>query len=354
MTTVNLLCTYYLHGLDGSEKDFQKLKGKVEETFNALFSSPKENSSIVNLNYGYCSGNNAHRKSHAEFSVLSEISFKELAQFLEEKVLDSFKKDHEEKINFETVQHYHLYFSIVGHSLGGLISKGVIKSIFSKFEKDNTTYDNYFEYLKQKYSFLSDIKPCSFITLSSPHLGSLTGKESGAISKRIIRFGSNFVCKFLAGSIGKVFLYRDAKGDEKPVLIKLCEKDYMDTYMKFPNRTLIGCIRHDIPVKFSTAMGSIDMPLPEYEKNHLLIENNTPDTNILSYSGYDDVLLEYYQKEIFNEKVSKDMYSSSTLNIPPPNIDQQIKDGLERLKKKDNKDITNKKYEKIDKNNKTK
>jgi len=344
MTTVNLLCTYYLHGLDGSQEDFQRIKAKVQETFNTVFNKSKENSNVFNLNYGHCSEKNSHKKSREEFQVLVETSFKELNMFLEETVLDKFKTDNEKEINFENVQQYNLYFSIVGHSLGGLISRGVIKAIFSKFEKDNIQYENYFEYLKQKYTFLNNIKPCSFIALSSPHLGTVTGNELGDISARIMKFCSSFFCKHLSGKIGKTFIYKDGKDNEKPVLIKLCEKEYTNTYAKFPNRTLVACIRHDIPVKFSSAMASLDMPLYEYKKNHLLIDNDTSDTKILSYSGYEGETLNYYQKEILNEKVSKDMFYVNTLNLQPPNIDQQIKDGLEKLKNKKIKNLTTENY----------
>jgi len=344
MSIVNLLCTYYLHGLDGAENDFLNIKTKVEETFNVLFNISKENNNVVNLHYGYCSKDNERKKSHAEFGKLVEISFKELNKFLEDIVLDNFKENTKEKINVDQVQ-CHVYFSIVGHSLGGLILKGVVKSIFSKFEKDEIQYENYFEYLKQKYSFIHDIQPCSFITLSSPHLGTMTSHESGGISKRFMKFGSKFFCRYLSGPIGKIFMYEDATKDhEKPILIQLCEKEYMTTYEKFPNRTLVACIRHDIPVKYSSAMGDLEMPLYEYQEKHLLIEKDQADTKILSYSGYESEALKYYQKELFNEVISKDMYVSDTLYLPLPNIDEQIKKGLEKLNLKENVDSIKESY----------
>eukprot|EP00833_Pecoramyces_ruminatium_P018508 jgi/Orpsp1_1/1192540/evm.model.d7180000094079.1 len=355
MTIINILCCYYLHGLDGSEKDFQSIKAKVEEIFNLLFLKANDSNDIKNFHFGYCSKDNSNMKSHSELKVLVDKSFKELDNFLINTALINFEKDNQEKYNnFENIQ-CNLYFSIIGHSLGGLISRGVVKKIYSEFEKENVKYENYFEYLKNKFRFISSIKPCSFLTLSTPHLGSLISNESGGLFKSGVKSAIRTYCGYFSGSIGKTFIYKDGNKNEKPGIIQLCQKEYMDTYAKFPNRTLIGCVRNDIPVKICSAMGSISHPLPKYEEEKLLVDESKSDTRICSYSGYNKgEELEYYQKEIFNERVSKNMYYNDTKLLSSPNIDEEIKIGLEKInweknnQSKSNENITVPKYEEMD------
>ncbi|KAG4095630.1 hypothetical protein H8356DRAFT_996592 [Neocallimastix lanati (nom. inval.)] len=354
MTSINILCCYYLHGLDGSEKDFQCIKSKVKENFNLLFQEANKSNNIKNYHYGYCSNDNANLKSHAELKVMVDKSFNELNNFLENIVLSNFKNDYQKEYNnFENIP-CNLYFSIIGHSLGGLISRGLAKKIYSEFEKDDSKFENYFEYLKKKFTFISTINPCSFLTLSTPHLGSLVNNENGGLIKFSMKTFSRTYCNFLSGSIGKTFIYKDNK-NKKPGLIELCQKEYMDAYAKFPNRTLIGCVRNDIPVKICSAMGSIHHPLPEYEEEKLLVDNSKSDTRICSYSGYNEgEELEYYQKEIFNENSSKNMFYNNTKLLPPPNIDKEIEEGLEKIKSnkdnksKSNENVTPPKYEEMD------
>ncbi|OUM61583.1 hypothetical protein PIROE2DRAFT_62412 [Piromyces sp. E2] len=287
----------------------------------------------MNFHYGYCSNDNATLRTHFEFKVLVDKSFKELQRFLEDNALSNFKKENQEKFNnFENIP-CNLYFSIIGHSLGGLISRDVVKHLYSTFEKENVQYENYMEYIKKKFPFITSIKPCTFLTLSTPHLGSLACNESGSIFKFVEKTAVRMYCNMLSGRIGKVFTYRDAKGDEKPTLIRLSQKEYMDVYKKFPNRTLVGCIRHDIPVKFCSAMGNLEHPIQEYDEEQLLIDESKgkADTRICSYAGYEGQELEYYRKEIFNESVSKNMYYRDTRHLPSPDIEEQIKTGLKKI-----------------------
>jgi len=332
MTTINILCCYYVHGLDGSNRDFKRMKEKVESLFSSLFTSDNsQNKNVINVHYGYCSNDNAFWKTHFHFDNLVEKSFNELTRFMEEQALASFQKDYEEKYQKlgGDIQ-CNLYFSLIGHSLGGIISRDVAYRIFSSYEKDNVTYDSYFDYLKQKFTFLTAIKPCSFMTLSSPHMGSLARNESGGIIKTGEKTAVRMYCNWLSGSIGKLFTYKDAKPGKKPSLIRLSQNEYMECFGRFPNRTIVGCVRFDIPVKFCSAMGDIHHPVNEYADDHILVED---DTRICSFAGYEGEDLEYYKKEIFNETVSKKMYYPDTKHLPSPDIDEEIKVGLEKIKK---------------------
>jgi len=190
--------------------------------------------------------------------------------------------------------------------------------------------------------------------LSAPHLGVMLRSESGQIGPRIFQHISKFFCKHLTGDIGKTFIYRDASSNKegKPTIIQLNDTASIKAYAHFPNRTLMGCIRYDMPVKFSSAMGSIDQPIREFEKNGAMVEEGKVDTRMLFYSGYEEESeLEYYQKELFNEKISKGLfYSTTTQHRPNPDIDEQIRKGLEKLqnKKKNKKeDFSNQKYGKF-------
>lgn len=336
MKNINILCCYYVHGMEGSRRDFLLLKEKVEETFNLLFKNSGNNDNY-NFHYGYCSNDNSLLKTHSEYKLLIKRSFKELNKFLEKKVLIHFKNENEEKFNkFENTQ-CNLYFSIIGHSLGGLISRGVIKQIYSSYKNENVIYENYFDYLKSKFPFVTAIKPCSFMTLASPHLGSRANNESGGLYKNFEKTAYRVYCSqfLLSGNIGKIFIYQDnQENDEKPVLIQLSQKEYMDACGKFPNRTLISCVRHDLPVRFCSTIGNLDHPINQFAEEHILLEDGINDTKICSYSGYEESNLDYYQKEVFNEKVSKNMFYKNTKLLPPPNIDEQIKTALNKINNK--------------------
>jgi len=274
-------------------------------------------------------------KNKEKECLLKENELKEREKMLKEK---------EEKYNkFEGIE-CNIYVSIVGHSLGGLISRGIIKNIFSVYTREEVQYDNYFDYLKKTHSFIHEFKPCSFLTLSSPHLGSIVADASHTkfIHKKIEKVGFRISCDYLLNIIGKEIVFKDDKisnneyyKDGKPVLYQFCEKDYIeDALGRFPNRTLTGFLRYDLQVKYSSALACIENPLEDLmkEKDSIILdESKTVDTRIITISGYNEgPELDYYKSNLYNEKILENFYYDNAKILPLINIDEQIKQNLIR------------------------
>ncbi|KAG4103199.1 hypothetical protein H8356DRAFT_1647346 [Neocallimastix lanati (nom. inval.)] len=351
MKELNILYCYLVHGLDRSKDDYGFIKQRTEELFGKVFEN-QENKEIQNLIYCYCSTSHTGLKSRDHLIVTSRNDFIEFKEFFENTIIKELNDNKEKYNNFEGVK-CNIYISISGHSLGGLISRGLIKNIFSVYTFDNVQYDNYLDYLKKVNSFITDIKPCSFLTLSSPHLGSLVSGASttSSIQKKIEKIGTHVFCDYLISNIGKELVFKDDKiknneyfKDNKPILYQFCEKEYIeDALAKFPNRTLTGFLRYDLQVKYCTAFACIESPLEELkqEKDSIIPdENKTVDTRIIAISGYNDgPEFDYYKKGLYNEKVLEGFYYDNTRILEPPNIDEQIKQNL--IKKGENPDDAN-------------
>jgi len=335
MKRINVLYCYLVHGLERTEEDFKYIKEKTEELFNKTFTSQKD-CEIQNLFYGYCSTSHSGRKSKNHISISSQNDFIEFGDYFENTVIKELKENNEKYNKFEGVE-CNIYISFAGHSLGGVITRGLIKNIFSNYTSDNTQYENYFEYLKKTNSFITDIITCSFLTLSSPHMGSRVAKPSKvkSISKKLEKIGTRFCTDYYFGHAGKELALRDKLIDNnKPVLLQYCEKEYIDALARFPNRTLTGFFRYDLQVKYCSAFACLESPLGDLikEKDSIIFdESQTIDTKIVAISGYNEgPELEYYRKELFNERVLENFYYNDTRILEPPNIDEQIKQNLIR------------------------
>ncbi|OUM61585.1 hypothetical protein PIROE2DRAFT_12365 [Piromyces sp. E2] len=319
MKGLNILYCYLLHGLDRSKEDYEFIKEKTETVFNKVFSNQNESNEIQNLIYGHCSTSHTGTKSRQHLCVTSKNDFIEFSEYFENTILKEIKENEEKYNNFEGVE-CHIYISISGHSLGGLISRGLIKNIFSPYTREDVQYENYFEYLKKKYSFITDIKPCSFLTLSSPHLGSRVAEPAKANNELAVR--------------DELIKNNEYFKDKRPILCQFCDKEYMDALAKFPNRTLTGFLRYDLQVKYCTAFACLESPLNDLMKekdSNVFDERKVVDTKIVAISGYQEGSeIDYYKKELFNERVLKDFYYNDTRYLDSPNIEEQIKQNLKR------------------------
>jgi len=192
----------------------KKFKHGHSSSINVLLNSNIENNIyIINSN---C---NSYIKSHYSIEVLAKNLLNEVKQKLETEIFPSFEKkiiskytnsnendnnselqvnnkeklnetkkikynEEEKKILFEECQ-CNLYISVLGHSLGGLIMRYFIKLLYdtnsninnagSSIENVNDEIYNslsFIDCIKQKHSYIKRIIPCSYISVSSPHLGS--------------------------------------------------------------------------------------------------------------------------------------------------------------------------------------
>jgi len=365
MKKLNVLSCYLIHGLGGENKDFTAVQQNLEKTFEQLFKKDDDNevSNIINC---YRTSANSGMKSTFPLETMFENEFNEYIKYFEDTLIKDLKSNESKYNKFEDVD-CEIYISFSGHSLGGNVARGLITKLYSMYTKDNENYENYFEYIKKEYSFIKAVKPCSYLSLSSPHLGSLvsapneTSKFIKKLEKKVVKSFINIVI----GDVGKQLTFQDDKivsktdnkdtqnnsdttKDKQPSkysLINCCNKESMDALARFPNRTLTAFLRYDLQVKYCSAMGCIETPLPSILENEkdILIDDKTNDTRIVMYSGFEGSELEYYQKELFNEEVSKDFYYKNTKVVPSPDIDDQIKRALinKRKQNEKNKEQTN-------------
>ncbi|OUM63910.1 hypothetical protein PIROE2DRAFT_9439 [Piromyces sp. E2] len=353
MKILNVNLCYLVHCLGGKSSHYDNIKEGVEQLFEKLFLN-SEDKDTKNIVVCYCNEANSGFRCNCALEIMFDNAYKEFIQYFEETFIKNLKKDEDKYNKFEDVK-CNVYLSFSGHSIGGNVSRGLITKIYSKFSKDDEIYDNYFQYIQKKYPFISNVIPCSYISISSPHLGSLVTKNSETDIKYMKRSEKTVVNLFtntLVGDVGKELTFQDEKvkkpkptnntssvkiieySDEKSskhALINHCSKKAMAALGLFPNRTLTAHLRNDVQVKYCSAMGSLHNPYPLIVKNEseLLINDNINDVRLISYSGFGEGEdLEYYQKEVFNEKIAPNFFYSTTKYEPDVNIDEQIKEAL--------------------------
>ncbi|KAG4084886.1 hypothetical protein H8356DRAFT_1435814 [Neocallimastix lanati (nom. inval.)] len=344
MKKLNVLYCYFIHCLGGKKTDFQFVKKQTEETFEKVFIN-KDNEKVSNVISCYCSSVNSGYIAAAKtpLEVMIDNDFMEYTQHFETNFMEELKFYHNKYLQEDKDLELNVYITIVGHSIGGNIARGIITKLYSTFSK-NEIYKNYFEYIKQKNSFISNIQPCSFVSICSPHLGSLTAnsKKSDSFFKKAEKFVVRNACSSVLGGIGKELVFQDNQlkntklpkiheNTSKNLLIDHCNPKAMDALAQFPNRTLFSFLRHDLQVKYCSAMGCLETPLPYLLKKEksLLIPDNQNDIRIVMISGFEKgPELDFYKKELFNEALSKGFYYNNTKIVPSPDIDAQIQRAL--------------------------
>jgi len=412
MKRLNIVSFYFVHGLFASGARFNNVIVNVNELFNKLFKEEKDG--IKNIHSCYSARTNAGRDAIYSLNLMIEKALDEYIYYFEDIFINGLISERKKYKNFKDIECY-IYLSFTCHSLGGNVTRGIIHKLYSPYIRDNQEYENYYEYIKSKYTFITDIIPCSYLTINTPHLGSRVAapKEVGGIGNKLERYFVQRFCNKI-DAIGKelTFLEEEITDEENmednkdieieinsekdssivneedeistsddknknknnnknktnngssqentntskeknknkknkevkikklsdSILMKYCEKGPMDNLARFPNRTLTGLLRNDMMVKYCSALGCIETPIVsmlESEKD-ILIKKKNNDTRIVMYSGYNaGSELEYYKKEIFNDKVSKNFYDNNTKEIISLDIDGQIKNALQSQKKKD-------------------
>jgi len=367
MRKLNVLFVYFVHGLGGDNIDFFNVKIKLEEIFDKLFKCDECDKEVRNKIITFCSNANSGMQSTYPLEIMFENDFNEFTDYFENSLIKTLIRKKNRFNRFIGVD-CNIYVSIVGHSLGGNVARGTITKLYQPYIKNEVTYENFFEYIRKQYFFVTRIVPCSYLSLSSPHLGSNISEpnETTTLIKRIEKKMVKTFCNAVIGDVGKELTFQDEKiktkvneqeddikiGKSKYSLINCCNKESMDALAKFPNRTLTAFLRYDLQVKYCSAMGCIETPLPYLLKNEkeLLIKRN--DSRIVLYSGYNEgPELEFYQRELFNEKISENFFYINTKLVESPDIDDQIKRALADKREKINKK-NNEKLEKASSSNK--
>lgn len=189
-----------VHGLHGSANDFERMVKKMETRKHLLVHSSKANEGIAPTQEGVDAGG------------------KRLAEEIQNLTKDL------------VIQHPKLkYFSIVGHSLGGLFSRYAIGILYE---------NNYFETYK--------LTPKHYISLATPHVGSRRPPRS-YWNKLVC-----FVTRTVFSATGSQLMLED--GDE-PLLLKMTYEDsiFMKALKLFEYKILYANVANDIQVPYSTA-----------------------------------------------------------------------------------------------------
>jgi len=436
MKRLNVVSFYFVHGLFASAARFNNVIVNVNDLFKRLFKEEKDG--IKNIHSCYSAQTNAGRDAIYSLNLMIEKAFDEYIYYFEDILLNGLISRRRKYNNYKDIECF-IYLSFTCHSLGGNVTRGIIHKLYSPYIRDNQEYENYYEYIKSKYTFITDIIPCSYLTINTPHLGSRVAapSEVGGIGNKIERYFVQRFCNKI-DAIGKELTFfeeeitdeenmennkdieieinsekdsslvneedeisisdknknnnknrnnnnnnnnninknknnngsttstttiqedtnsssskeknknknKNKKNKDKDVkikklsdsiLMKYCEKGPMENLARFPNRTLTGLLRNDMMVKYCSALGCIETPLVSMQKNEkdILIKKKNNDTRIVMYSGYNTGSeLEYYKREIFNDKVSKNFYDNNTKEVISLGIDKQIKDALKSREKK--------------------
>ncbi|CAG8567307.1 13061_t:CDS:2 [Funneliformis mosseae] len=134
-------------------------------------------------------------------------------------------------------------FSIVGYSLGGLISRYAIGILY-------------------KRGFFKTVKPILFTTFATPHLG--IRREDDKTFTKI----TNWVSTTLLSKTGEQLTFMDKYEEDEPILLTISRPDkiYFKALSAFKYRTLYANVRNDRTVPFWTAAISEVDPFDNVEE----------------------------------------------------------------------------------------
>ncbi|CAG8579808.1 12004_t:CDS:2 [Funneliformis caledonium] len=139
-------------------------------------------------------------------------------------------------------------FSIVGYSLGGLISRYAIGILY-------------------KRGFFKTVKPILFTTFATPHLG--IRREDDKTFTKI----TNWVSTTLLSKTGEQLTFMDKYEEDEPILLTISRPDkiYFKALSAFKYRTLYANVRNDRTVPFWTAAISEVDPFDNVEELKITI-----------------------------------------------------------------------------------
>ncbi|KAL0489212.1 lipase [Acrasis kona] len=182
-------------------------------------------------------------------------------------------------------------FSVVGHSLGGLIARHCIASIFED-------------------PLMSQILvPVGLLTISTPHLGAR--KPSGlTVGDTVLKHGADAYMYYLLGQTGKeLSLYDDI---ENPLLLKMSEPDssFVKALNRFRTRTVTGATHYDYIVPHASALitSSTSSPVPDV---------GTEKFSVSEFSGFGDeghdhsLLFTDVKQVVFQDPIHEGKYEKS-------------------------------------------
>eukprot|EP01155_Anaeramoeba_flamelloides_P002118 Anaeramoba_flamelloidesa1057183_94.p1 GENE.a1057183_94~~a1057183_94.p1 ORF type:complete len:381 (-),score=84.04 a1057183_94:6-1148(-) len=208
--------------------------------------------------------------------------------------LDSL--DHDENLDLESTKSNFqkniiigqkpTYFSIIGHSLGGLIVR----------------YALYFLY-KENWFAKNDVICKNFVTFATPHLGARKVDSQNTFDKIFNKF-----MIYLGKSCDELAL-NDAKEGDEPLLVKMTSKEFLKPLQLFQQRILYGNLLFDWKVDFESA----------------LIVPNCRDNDLLKIQLGKRLKLKQTTKAIHSQKVNNKKKNNYRLDNDQNNDPDKIK-----------------------------
>ncbi|KAG0671866.1 hypothetical protein C6P45_004741 [Maudiozyma exigua] len=200
-----------IHGLWGTPQHMgsleESIRNYIDPRENALFLLPSQNSKF---------------KTFDGIEILGYRALLEICQFIRKhNNSNDSKKKQITKI------------SIIGYSLGGLVSRFVIGKMFTECAE-------YFE----------GIEPVLFLTVASPHLGIHFFNPSSSIVRAFLNPVLTTLGSTALGKSGRELFIANRYSS---ILVQLSEGEFIDGLSKFKHRTVIANVKNDRTVAFYTA-----------------------------------------------------------------------------------------------------
>ncbi|KAJ3334161.1 Nin1 binding protein [Blyttiomyces sp. JEL0837] len=163
---MKVLVVVSVNGVHGFASDWDNFALGLSAQFNELIPTKIKDSNIdSNVRFFHMSSQASQGfQTHHGLIVMGERLATEIVEWMKKIVFTSLPQD----------QKHDIYFSIVGHSLGGLIARSALKLLVSTNPSDSTK--SIFQLCQSNSTIIQSFNPLSYISISTPHLGSRRAK----------------------------------------------------------------------------------------------------------------------------------------------------------------------------------
>ncbi|KNC99623.1 uncharacterized protein SPPG_05009 [Spizellomyces punctatus DAOM BR117] len=168
--------------------------------------------------------------------------------------------------NDDNISKWVVHLSVVGHSLGGLIARYLIKLLLERLSvgRNGTSAATSLRTVFDANGWMT-LKPLTFMTVCSPHFGSRRSAKPGSWTAPVFQGIVRFYLTNIAGQTGKELYLIDGTSSlsatepwsddsRVPLLIRMADprSSYMSTLREF-RPILVAAVRNDIPVGYCSA-----------------------------------------------------------------------------------------------------
>ena len=240
------LCVILVHGLHGTEDDWKYFEQSLEDQFPNF---TRQHASMSDMLFCLRSKNNGLFKTHEGLEKMGSRLSEEVKAFMLKDVIPQLFAELEDAA--DGGKKWLLHFTVVGHSLGGLISRMALPSILESMSSMLGPDVQLFSASQTTDSVEARvlINPCTYLSISTPHLGSRRPRPASGADiitdpwNAIISHGQLAVCSSIVGKTGRELVLIDAKDDVNAshlMRLSLPDTQYMQALSRFTNRTTVG------------------------------------------------------------------------------------------------------------------